>query len=225
MVWPHYAPMQNGHCHFYFTAPRVPFALMIQSFKPDITILQTILMKKQFVYISAAIACTTLLSGCGMMDFHNTPSTPIPDALKAPAGEVLVLTTPARGVQIYVCGPNKDDASRLEWNFKAPEADLLNHSGTTIGKHYAGPTWESADGSKVVGETKARDNGPDPKAIPWLLLSAKSNTGSGIFSTVKSVQRLQTVGGIAPAEACTAAQVGREARVPYTAVYNFYAPK
>jgi len=49
-------------------------------------------------------------------------------------------------------------------------------AGNKIAKHYAGTTWESNDGSKVVGEVKAKDNGPDPNAIPWLLLSAKSTS-------------------------------------------------
>ena len=90
------------------------------------------------------------------------------DNLKVPATQTLSLETRATGVQIYDCKPNKDDPTRFEWVFKAPEADLFDPAGTKIGKHYAGPTWESNDGSKVVGEVKARDDGPDANAIPWL---------------------------------------------------------
>jgi len=125
-------------------------------------------------------------------------------------------------VQIYDCKPNKDDPARFEWVFRAPEAELFDAAGKNIGKHYAGPTWESNDGSKVVGEVKARDNSPDPNAIPWLLLSAKSTSGNGVFSQTQSIQRVHTAGGNAPAAGCSQAQAGKELRVPYKAMYYFY---
>jgi len=81
------------------------------------------------------------------------------------------------------------------------------------------------DGSKVVGEVKARDNRPDPSAIPWLLLSAKSTSGIGSSSQIKSIQRLYTVGGRAPTEACSKAQAGKVTGVAYKATYYFYVAK
>ena len=149
----------------------------------------------------------------------------VPENLSTPATEVLSLETVAIGVQIYECNASKDESTRFEWIFKAPEADLFDRAGNKIGKHYAGPTWESNDGSKVVGEVKARDNGPDPNAIPWLLLSAKSTSGTGVLSQVKSIQRVHTVGGRAPTEACSQAQAGKVVRVGYKATYNFYVGK
>ena len=143
----------------------------------------------------------------------------VPPVLRAPAGESLYLEAYADGVQIYECSRKADSA--YEWSFKAPEASLADRSGRSIGKHYAGPTWESTDGSSVAGEVKAKDPGPTPSAIPWLLLAAKSNTGSGIFSAARSIQRVATTGGVAPAEACSQANLGQVARVPYTATYLF----
>jgi hypothetical protein len=81
-------------------------------------------------------------------------------------------------VQIYECKPTANPA-RFEWVLRAPEAELFDTSGKKIGKHYAGPTWELSDGSKVIGELRARDDGPDVNAIPWLLLSVKSSAGGG----------------------------------------------
>ena len=101
-------------------------------------------------------------------------------------------------------------------------ADLFDDQANKLGKHYAGPTWEANDGSKVVGEVLTKDNGPDPAAIPWLLLRAKEHAGMGIFSKIASVQRLNTKGGKAPANGCTQAKVGTEVRIPYTADYYFY---
>jgi Protein of unknown function (DUF3455) len=109
-----------------------------------------------------------------------------------------------------------------EWVFKAPEATLTAKSGAPVGKHYAGPTWEAVDGSTVVGEVKARDPGPSAAAIPWLLLAAKSHSGTGIFANARFIQRVATVGGNAPAGGCAESSLKNEARIPYTASYLFY---
>ena len=142
--------------------------------------------------------------------------------LRPPVDQVVFLEALATGVQIYECASKPDQPSMFEWTFKAPEAALVDRSGLSIGKHYAGPTWESNDGRKVVGELKWRDPGPIPSAIPWLLLTAKSTTGTGIFSQTRSIQRVQTVGGVAPTQPCVAANAKQVARVPYTATYYFY---
>jgi hypothetical protein len=148
-----------------------------------------------------------------------------PEALRPPADQAVVLEALARGVQIYECSASQDKPEHFEWVFKSPEAELFDRTDRKIGRHYAGPTWESSDGSAVVGEAKARDAGPDPSAIPWLLLSAKSNSGTGVFSQVKSIQRLQTVGGKAPSAPCSRDNAQQIVRVPYTAAYYFYAAK
>jgi len=149
----------------------------------------------------------------------------IPENLKPPATQTLSLEARGAGVQIYTCSASKTDPARFEWVFKAPEADLFGGDGKKIGKHYAGPTWESNDGSKVVGEVVAKDNGPRADAIPWLLLSAKSTSGNGVFSRILSIQRLSTVGGKASADGCDKAHAGKEARIAYEARYRFFAAK
>jgi len=171
-----------------------------------------------------AAASVVALAGACAVRCEAAPPT-VPENLRASADEVLALETEATGVQIYECSASKDDPARFEWTFRAPEAALFDPAGHRIGKHYGGPTWESNDGSTVVGEVRARNDGPDPNAIPWLLLAAKSTSGSGVFSDTTSVQRLQTVGGKAPTEACTRAQVGDMARVAYRASYYFYRAK
>ena len=88
-----------------------------------------------------------------------------------------------------------------------------------VGVHYAGPTWESNSGSNVVGAVIDRCT-PDPEAIPWLLLRAVSSEGPGILREVTYIQRVFTVGGLAPAD--PGSLVGDEARAPYTAWYVFY---
>jgi hypothetical protein len=148
----------------------------------------------------------------------------VPERLKVPMTQLLSLEAQAVGVQIYECDVRKDDATRFEWVFKATEAELLSSAGEKIGRHYAGPTWEATDGSKVVAEVKTLHAGPDPNAIPWLLLIATSNAGNvfGVFGGTQTIQRLRTSGGRAPAQGCNRAQVGKQIRQPFKATYYFY---
>jgi hypothetical protein len=88
-----------------------------------------------------------------------------------------------------------------------------------VGIHYGGPTWESASGSYVVAAVIDRDT-PNPDAIPWLLLGAVDSDGPGIFDGTTYIQRVNTVGGLAPA--APGDFPGDQARVPYTADYYFY---
>jgi hypothetical protein len=104
------------------------------------------------------------------------------------------------------------------WVFVAPEAVLYAQGQGVVGIHYAGPTWESNSGSKVVGTVLERC--PQPGTIPWLKLAAASNDGPGIFRGITFIQRVNTEGGNAPAE--PGDFVGEEARVPYIADYFFY---
>ena len=168
--------------------------------------------------LSVAAAFPALLAACSTTPSVSAPD--VPAGLRPPAGQVAYLEALASGVQIYECSQKTD--STYEWTFKAPEASLATQSGQYLGKHYAGPTWESTDGSSVVGEVKASDPGPTPSAIPWLLLGAKANSGSGVFSRARSIQRVSTNGGLAPAETCGATSLHKVARVPYTASYYFY---
>src|SRR5213593_109990 len=149
----------------------------------------------------------------------------VPDKLKPGANESLAIIVSAKGVQIYECRARKDRVGGYEWAFVAPEADLFDARGNRIGRHYAGPHWEAADGSKIVGTVKERADAPSPNAIPWLLLAAKSVGPSGSFSKVTSIQRVSTVGGVAPKESCSQAAAGKTARVGYTADYYFFAAK
>jgi hypothetical protein len=183
---------------------------------------------RRVAFPSAALSVSLALSALSALSAVTLGATlpDVPEKLKAPTDQALAVELQAAGFQVYVCGTAQDDATRFVWTLKAPEADLFDASGKKIGKHYGGPTWEANDGSKVVGEVKARDDGPDPAAIPWLLLSAKATSGSGILSKTASVQRLRTVGGKAPVAGCNQpAHAGTEVRVPYTATYYFYAAK
>lgn len=146
----------------------------------------------------------------------------VPAALAVPEGNVAFLKGAATGTQIYVCRAKMDMPGAYEWAFKAPDATLVDDKGATVAAHYAGPTWESTDGSKVVGVLKASAGSPDPDAIPWLLLETKSTEGSGVFSRVTFIQRVNTEGGKAPDSVCDMTVESMESAIPYTADYYFY---
>ena len=169
----------------------------------------------------AAALIAVVSAACTTTTRSDVPTAP--SALAVPPGLSLTVTAHASGAQIYACKSVKDDPTRFDWALVAPDAELRDRAGKLIGKHYAGPTWESTDGSKVVGAVAARDPGPDTSAIPWLLLNAASTTGHGIFEHVRAIQRLHTVGGKAPTGGCDAGRSDQNTRVPYTADYYFYA--
>jgi hypothetical protein len=145
----------------------------------------------------------------------------VPQVLAPKAGE-LVDAIAARGTQIYECRADATAPGGARWVFAAPKADLYDRSGKPVGRHYGGPHWEAADGSRIVGALEARADAPQADAIPWLLLSARSAGGPGRFAKVTSVQRVNTIGGNVPTVPCDAAAVGRTETVPYSADYLFY---
>ena len=149
----------------------------------------------------------------------------IPANLQPRMNESLAMIVPAKGVQIYECRAKKDQPGSYEWAFVAPEADLFDASGKKIGRHYAGPHWESTDGSNIVGTVKERADAPQADAIPWLLVVTKSVGPQGSFSKITSIQRVNTVGGVAPKAGCSQSAVGKTARIPYTADYYFLTTK
>jgi hypothetical protein len=168
-----------------------------------------------------AVSLVLLVGACA----GPTSTISVPDRLKPAMTESLSMIVQAKGVQIYECRAKKDQAGGYEWAFVAPEADLFDARGNKTGKHYAGPHWESTDGSKILGTVKERADAPTSDAIPWLLLAAKSVGPDGSFSKVTSVQRVNTAGGVAPATGCSQADAGKPARIYYTADYYFFTAR
>jgi hypothetical protein len=164
-----------------------------------------------------AILAGALVFAAVAVALHSAQAQPsFPEALKAPAGEQLGAHARASGQQIYIC-----DGS--QWTLRAPDATLFDEAGHQVGSHFAGPTWQWSDGSRVTGKPIASVT-PDPESIPWLLLTATGHSGDGAMKKVVSIQRLQTKGGKAPANGCGASHKGESARISYTADYYFYVP-
>lgn len=68
----------------------------------------------------------------------------VPEKLKVPATETVLLKAIGKGTQIYVCRVTSGDQSQFTWVLDRPEAVLLDNRGAAIGRHYQGPVWEAA---------------------------------------------------------------------------------
>ena len=167
-------------------------------------------------------ASAAMLAGAGAVLSLSVAAQQVPQQLQPPANEELLLQVRAKGDQVYTC---KSDAAQFTWALKAPDAQLFDKDGKPFGKHFAGPSWEANDGSRVTGKAVANAPSPDADSIPWLLVNIGSHEGNGVLSRATTIQRLNTKGGKAPASGCDASHVGQELRVAYSADYLFYAPK
>jgi Protein of unknown function (DUF3455) len=182
----------------------------------------------RYMHTKGAIRLVVLLTVAGVAlvsipaaragNDNRTPDLPSPacDSIQVPSGHKVAFHVYALGVQIYRW-------SGTSWAFVEPEAELFadaNYHGK-VGIHYAGPTWESNDGSTVEAR-RVPDTGcsPDADAILWLLLKAVSTDGPGIFSSVTYIQRVNTDGGLAPTR--SGSSIGEEVEVDYAAEYYFY---
>ena len=178
-------------------------------------------MRESFCHAAIGMTLAGLVA-CGHDARSGAAPQPpvVPDALRVGLHEAVVASASAQGSQIYECAASD---SGFAWKLVGPDAVLTDAAGAPMGKHYAGPTWEALDGSKVVGALVRKVDSPASGAVPWLLLSAKSTEGKGRFANVTSIQRVDTEGGVAPSTGCEAPQLGVRKSVPYRATYYFYA--
>jgi hypothetical protein len=173
---------------------------------------------------SFVIGSMMLTLGLGMSLVATAQNAVVTASLAVPAGNQLFLHLYAKGIQAYRCVQDQKDTTRFSWLFVEPDADLYADADykLTKGRHYKGPTWESTDGSKVVGKKLQQTDAPELAAVPWLLLGATSVTGSGTFSGTTFIQRINTHSGQAPPFAADRQHLGQEVDVQYTAEYLFY---
>jgi hypothetical protein len=171
----------------------------------------------------AAVALTTLLSACSTMApmSMSMPTPQAPAAVTAPVGNKVAMMAVGAGDLNYECRAKADMPGTFAWVFTGPDALLLDKNKATVGKYYGGPTWESTDGSKVSGKQLATAPGV-AGAIALQLVQASPAMGSGAMTGVTFIQRLNTIGGVAPADVCNQAAMGSKKLVKYQADYYFY---
>jgi hypothetical protein len=180
----------------------------------------------------ALLLLTTSMAACGATSTAPPRATPAASKGECPAawGEppgvaasgwstgardgVVLLHAAATGTQNYACRApaSADSATAYAWTFVGPEATLTDCRGAIV----------ATDGSTVVA-AKVGAFTPDPTAVPWLRLEAKAHTGVGRFSSVATIERTNTRGGLAPTSTCDASNADAKQSVPYTADYWFFA--
>jgi len=171
----------------------------------------TIVRRPPMSITKFAVPCLLLLAATAGRAFAAET---LPEAIAA-SGESVVLSVHAEGAQVYECKAGTD--GKLVWAFREPIATLLSE-GKTIGRHYAGPNWEHADGSAVAAKAAGNAPGATAADIPWLKLEVTTHRGSGLLTPVTTVQRINTHGGKLDG-ACDKAGEFRSA--PYSAEYVF----
>jgi hypothetical protein len=139
-------------------------------------------------------------------------------------------------------------ASGFAWAFFGPQATIFDVEGgddAQIMTHFLSPNpeedgklrpaWQHSRDTSLVwannsippAQSSSDPAYVEPGAIPWLLLPVAGvqggPTGGARLTRTTYIQRLNTVGGIAPAAGCAAAgDAGKKAMVDYSADYYFY---
>ena len=177
----------------------------------------------------------------------------VPEAIKLQVPAEPFLLGHGVGTQNYVCSPSgagvafvlmtpqahlfDDEKEQLTSHFFSPNPKEANTNPVVVTDRAIRVTWRhSKDSSTVWGEVKQGNASFDSNfvasgAVAWLLVT-KSNvedgpTGGDKLSKTTFIHRVNTAGGLAPAIGCnSAADLGHQAFVPYTADYIFYrAPR
>lgn len=179
-------------------------------------------MQRATTFAASALA-VSLLTACSNMSTMPTYSQAnLPVAVQVPAGNKVALETVGVGDITYQCNAKKDMPGQFEWVFVGPEAKLNDRNGKQVGKYYGPPaTWESMDGSKLTGTQVAVSPGTAGN-IPLQLVKANPASGNGAMMGITYILRVNTIGGVAPASACAASNLGSKQIVKYQADYIFY---
>lgn len=176
---------------------------------------------KTTLSLATVLALAACATGMGTSPAMTYSQASLPAAVQVPAGHRVALETVGVGQITYECRAKKDAAGH-EWVFVGPDAKLLDRSGRPVGRYYGPPaTWESQDGSRLTA-TQLAVAPAAAGSIPLQLVKANPSMGMGAMQGVTHIQRVATQGGVAPAMACGAEQLGRKEVVKYQADYIFW---
>jgi hypothetical protein len=195
------------------------------------------------------IACNTALGMALTVGLppaaHAQSVTPpqVPTDIQVEAGNEAFLLGRGVGTQNYVCQPAAS-VGRVAWTLSTPEATLFSDEHEQLTTHFFSPnpfepsptpfangpvrvTWQDSRDTSIVWAQLTGSATVNSNAIPWLRLQMAGvqvgPTGGGTLAVTTFIQRVNTVGGLAPATGCDIpTDVGRKAFVPYTADYFFY---
>ena len=175
--------------------------------------------------LALALAATALLGACASGPDMMKPmfdQTALPAPVQVPAGHKVAWETVGVGQITYECRARAGASDAFEWVFVGPDAKLMDRKGMQVGRYFGPPaTWENKDGSKVTA-TQVAVAPAGAGNIPLQLVKANPAMGMGAMQGVTYIQRVATQGGVAPAAACAAGNVGQKQVVKYQADYIFW---
>jgi len=201
------------------------------------------------ILTTACAAIVGLLLGQPVRAAHDEDVRPprVPALLQVEDGNVVFFVGHGVGTQNYVCAPSATSITGFAFSLFTPQATLLDRDGDQLTTHFFSPnrdprvgppeagtiraTWEdSRDTSMVWGSIAQQSSDAEfvrPDSIAWLLVkkagAAPGPNGGDRLTKTTFIQRVNTVGGLAPASGCsTFGDAGRKAFVPYAADYFFY---
>lgn len=204
--------------------------------------------------IAAAVGAAALLLVGAVSPAQAARITPpvVPANLQVDAGSRVFLVGHALGTQNYVCSPSPASPSGVAYVLFTPIATLFDNHGRQITTHFFSPnpnvadpntnpaviadgairpTWQAKDNSSVWVKLHANGSANvTPGALAWLLLdvagTAEGLGGGDLLTKTTQIHRVNTVGGLAPAQGCASvADVGHSAFVDYAADYYFYTKR
>ena len=164
-----------------------------------------------------AILASALLLSAASAAALSPPS--VPPRLQPGPAETLAFGLTATGVHVYECRPNARGG--YKWTFVRPDVTLSDDSGSVATQQEPNLWQDSRDRSTVSAVVRASAPAGGDN-LPWTLMAAASHSGTGTFSGVTSVQRVNTVGGVAPGSGCDELSVGTSTNVAFSADYYFY---
>jgi uncharacterized protein DUF3455 len=185
-------------------------------------------------YLTALGMALAIVHANGAQAQTITPP-PVPDTIQVPAGNQAFLIGRGDGTQNYVCSPAKS-IGQVAWTLFTPQATLFNDDGGQLTSHFFSPnpvdgivraTWRDSQDTSTVWAKANAQVVVNPDAIAWVLLEVVGRevgpTGGATLFGTTFIQRVNTVGGLAPAAGCDTPQdLGKKAFQPYTADYVFY---
>ena len=135
--------------------------------------------------------------------------------------EDLAFVLSGTGTHVYECRVSQRG---YRWTFVRPDVTLSDGAAAVATQQAPNLIEGSNDRSSVTAVVRATQPAANG-ALPWTLMAASANSTAGLFGNVSSVQRVNTVGGVAPADGCGELTVGAVANVDFSADYYFYKPR
>jgi hypothetical protein len=187
-------------------------------------------------YVAAlGIAFTLALPYAARAQVVTPPA--VPPGLEVDPPNRAFLVGHAVGTQNYVCQPSPS-IGQVAWTLFTPEATLFNDQRQQLITHFNSPnpdeggtivraTWQDSQDTSTVWAKAVASASVTPGAIAWVKLQVvgaqAGPTGGDTLSGTTFIQRLNTIGGLAPSTGCDLpTDIGHRAFMPYRADYFFY---